>query len=214
MKTQTAISELLSKCEFRLEEECSQSFNRLNQERIIKLLVPLLKAASAGPDLKQLAEKSLLRHFFWNATAFDNNSMNAPYSGQPYWTRQAVLQYLSNAKVNFGKRHSGLRHEHAVPIKLLKEKAWEKPYQVGDLILQFSRAVVVTIKEDDQFKKHGLNDRMPIGFDWKSAQIFQRYEKAKVGPILDVRKSPELWELLTCNKKRFSELSNSITVIA
>lgn len=209
MNEQAAIYELQSKCELSIEEGGGQSFNRSNQERIVKLLVPLLNASGADPELKQMVDKSLLRHFFWNATAFDDNSKNVPYSGQPYWTIQAVKQYLSNAEVDFGKRHSGLRHEHAVPIKLLQKKAWEKRSEVGNLIFLFSRAVIVTKNEDDQFRKHGLNDCMPNDFSWRPEQIFQRYKKAKVWPVYDVRKSPKLWELVTCNKRRFSELSNS-----
>lgn len=181
-------------------------FNLKNQEKISELLIPLLRVASQDEGLRNLADKGLLRHFFWNATAFNNNSVNSVYSGQPYWTENAVRQYIDRASKDFGNRHSGLRHEHAVPIKLLKEKAWENPENIGDIINTFSRAVVVTKEEDDRFKKLQLNDRMPKGFQWSKNQVFMRYELAGVGPILDVRKSAELWEILTCNKRRFSLL--------
>ena len=113
----------------------------------------------------------------WISERSDNNKL-VKYKGQPYWSKAAIEHYR-----NYGIK--GLRHEHAVPrkliIKLLEEcdKSQEAIYSILDNLVH---AVIVTKDEVSQLDKY-WKSQMPIYIEITNDVnvIFARYKKVNIG---------------------------------
>ena len=184
----------------------NHTFNVAEQRRISSLLLKMIKGEKQETEIGKTIS-NLLRYFFWNATAFDNKGRNSPYELQPYWSQSAILQYLEQKLQNFDKRRTGLRHEHSIPIKILKEKLWQNPNNIEQLITKFSIAIVLTKKENSLLNKK-YHDKLPDSFNWDKPNVLNRYIEAGIGPIYDIYESAELTNLIQSNKKEFEQLKN------
>ncbi|MFC6875890.1 hypothetical protein ACFQZF_06105 [Flavobacterium myungsuense] len=101
-----------------------------------------------------------------------NDRKFVKYVGQPYWTKAAIEHYKQH-------RTKGLRHEHAVPrkliIKLLEEsdKSKEAIFSILDNLVH---AVIVT-KEEATLLDKKWKSTMPVGIEITNDinMVFSRY---------------------------------------
>lgn len=106
-----------------------------------------------------------------------NDRKLVKYVGQPYWTKAAIEHYKQH-------RTKGLRHEHAVPrkliIKLLEEsdKSKEAIFSILDNLVH---AVIVTKEEaallDKKFKESTPNE---ITISNEINNVFSRYKAMNI----------------------------------
>ena len=107
----------------------------------------------------------------WATEKSDDNS-KIKYIGQPYWTKKAIESFKKNG-IN------GLRHEHVVPNKIVREKLKEanKDFAtIFEILDKVVHAVVVTKEEaKDLDKVYKVN--MPIEFKLSNEidYLFSRY---------------------------------------
>lgn len=177
-------------------------FNKEEQIRLSILLDSILNGLERDESMNKTIN-NLLRHFLWNATAYTNDSNNSPYELQPFWTEKAIRQYISTKYDNYSKRVYNLRHEHSVPIALIKEKIWylKSQIEIEQLLSNLSIAVVLT-KEEDALLNKIYSKYLPDSFNWEKPNIFSRYIECKIGPIYDIRENQMLFDIIACNKKK------------
>ncbi|MDF1878427.1 hypothetical protein JHD46_02100 [Sulfurimonas sp. SAG-AH-194-C20] len=130
----------------------------------------------------------VLDQFLWTATVVNNDNDVVKYKGQPYWSKKAIIHYQSINIKNKQKDFSGLRHEHIMPRKLIKEKilASNKSKEVIlEILNKYSHAVIITKEEDQILKDMGFNQSMPESFN-QTEEILDRYDGSGI-EIIDVR---------------------------
>jgi hypothetical protein len=153
-----------------------------------------LKVKSHNPELKRKLAAAIADRFR-NESPVDDHFKNADlkmapwisersderklvkYLGQPYWTKAAIENYKQH-------RTKGLRHEHAIPrkllIKLLEEsdKSKEAIFSILDNLVH---AVIVT-EEEAKTLDQKWKSEMPIGFEITNDinVIFARYKEANI----------------------------------
>lgn len=115
---------------------------------------------------------TVAKHFFnltidellWHATTIikvEERLINIKYIGQRYWSKEAIEHYCKLNSILSGKckGSKGLRHEHAVPRKMIRNKIekiledkksneQEKIKKVYDVIATYSKSVIITKEED------------------------------------------------------------------
>ena len=158
-------------------------------------------------------------HFFnltidqllWRATTIikdDEKLVNIKYVGQRYWSKNAIKHYcqLNPLEEKGLKACVNLRHEHAVPRKIIKEKIINilnkqnnsnknsKIKEVYKIINKYSKSVVVTKDEEKKLNEKGLKQKMPK--DWDEKKWYARYEKSGIN-IIDLNEG----EKIPYNKK-------------
>jgi len=124
----------------------------------------------------------------WAWTEFDGK-----YKGCRFWTRGAMMQFLTAAPAT---RHKDLRHEHAVPRKvvsrMLRDVKSITPDAVGTIFHELLHGVVV-IKEEDALLNVEFRQSMPIEFFDSENSMFRdcllRYKKCGI----EVVKPPTEW---------------------
>lgn len=107
----------------------------------------------------------------WISERSDNYKL-VKYKGQSYWTKSAIEHYRNNGV-------KGLRHEHAVPRKLIiklledSDKSQEAIYSILDNLVH---AVIVT-KEEAILLDQKWKSKMPIDLEITNNVnvIFSRY---------------------------------------
>jgi hypothetical protein len=117
------------------------------KKRIAELLVLLYNELNektlVDRQLKIRAENFLT----WAATELDDNGANIKYLGQQYWSESALAKYIKN-----GRKNNGLRHEHVVPRKILREMINELPTKDFDNIFKilktYAISCIITVEED------------------------------------------------------------------
>ena len=131
-------------------------------------------------------------HFFnltidqllWHATTIikdDEKLVNIKYVGQRYWSENAIKDYCQlNPQEGKGlKACKNLRHEHAVPRIMIKEKIEKclkentSIHEIYEIINAYSKSVIITTKEDKNLPKENkiaftnwkeINDDFKINF--------------------------------------------------
>lgn len=180
------------------------TFNNEEQNRISQLITKIITGVSKDSKNGRTIN-NLLRHFLWNATAYNNNGKGNPYEIQPFWSKMAIESYLDRKYNNYNIRRSGLRHEHSIPIKLIKEKIWENPDKVKEIINTCSIAVVLT-KEENEILNKKYNDSLPSTFDWNNPNVFIRYIETDISAIYNIEENEELNALIKADKVNFNKL--------
>ena len=112
---------------------------------------------------------------------------NRKYEGVPLWSKRALALYGQNCGKN-----SGLRHEHAVPIKtlytLVEPLCQDSGPRTIDAVFQtlekFNIAVIVT-KEEQRQLDSSYRDRMPDEFNNPEADEYR-------DPMLRFRQCPQI----------------------
>lgn len=85
----------------------------------------------------------------WATEKSDDNS-KIKYIGQPYWTKKAIESFKKNG-IN------GLRHEHVVPNKIIREKLKESKKEfasIYEILDKVVLAVIVTKEEAYELDKY------------------------------------------------------------
>ncbi|MAR21056.1 MAG: hypothetical protein CMD25_03440 [Flavobacteriales bacterium] len=114
-------------------------------------------------------------HFFnltidqllWHATNIikdDEKLVNIKYVGQRYWSENAIKDYCQlNPLEGTGlKACKNLRHEHAVPRIMIKEKIEKclkentSIHEIYEIINAYSKSVIITTKEDKNIPKENI----------------------------------------------------------
>ncbi len=125
----------------------------------------------------------LLDRFLWTATEDNDKNERVKYIGQPYWSKEAILQYQRQNQGRKNKYIKNLRHEHIVPRNIIKKRILGLPIKSAENIFKIlescSHAVIVTKKEDQRLKDVGLNKDMPESFH-KDGNIKARYQAAGI----------------------------------
>jgi len=90
-------------------------------------------------------------------------------------------------KVLDGKVDERLIKEHAIPIKKLRDLAFEKlnsnsqTEDIEQFLLTYYRVAAITKKEDVDINEEGFRDCMPIDWDNnESESIYARYDEANI----------------------------------
>jgi hypothetical protein len=101
----------------------------------------------------------------------DNNKVK--YIGQPYWTMEAIKLIRKNKNI------SGLRHEHPIPNKIIREKLFENTHdenKIFEILDKLVHAVMVT-KEEALFIDKKYKTTIPVDFKISNDPnfIFSRY---------------------------------------
>ncbi len=159
-----------------------QVYNPANIKNIAKLIALLHKHENGVPSyLKKIVVDRLL----WAVTENDNDGVSRKYLGQPYWSKGA----LEMARKNISEDRSyakDLRHEHAVPKKVLR-KAFESirmddENSVLHVLRTMGHAVVVSKEEDGELNKKGLRSRLPRELPEKPTikDIHARYHETEI----------------------------------
>lgn len=158
------------------------SHNKKNKENIAKAIELLYKPENGIEDY---IRKMLIDRLLWATTEQSDNGNFIKYSGQPFWSVGALKRLLENK--NDGKKpFEGLRHEHSVPKKVIKnsiinlqDKTFENIFKILD---NLGHAVVVSKEENDELNKSGFGSKMPIKLPDNPTidQIFSRYKEVKV----------------------------------
>jgi hypothetical protein len=109
----------------------------------------------------------------WATEKSDDNS-KIKYIGQPYWTKKAIESFIKNG-IN------GLRHEHVVPNKIVREKLKESKKDftsIFEILDKVVHAVVVTKEEANNLDKVFKVD-MPVHIEFQLSNeidyLFSRY---------------------------------------
>jgi len=130
----------------------------------------------------------VIDRFLWAATEDNDQNQRVKYLGQPYWSKDAILQYREQNSGRRLKKFNDLRHEHIVPRNLIKsfikDLEDKSSKNILDILSKYSHAVIVTKVEDARLKKLGLNKDMPSSF-YKSGCVLSRYQSADI-EIVDV----------------------------
>jgi hypothetical protein len=150
-----------------------KSHNPFLKKQISRLISELF-INSADSHLTEIVVDRLL----WTATEDSDEYERVKYLGQPYWSKNAIIQYRAQNNGRKTKNFKDLRHEHLVPRNLIKkyiyalaDKTTENIYKILD---KYSHAVVVTKAEDLSLKNIGLNEKMPESF-YENGDILARY---------------------------------------
>ncbi len=157
--------------------------NRELKDRIADLISRLFKEKNDGDEF---LIGILIDRLLWAATEYSNTNANVKYLGQPYWSKKAVLRYAQNKENPAIGNFNGLRHEHVVPRKVVKSYILglsdKSSKNILKVLEQCSHAVVVTIDEDNELKRRGLNRAMPEGFDQKNptSDVLARYRSTSI----------------------------------
>lgn len=109
----------------------------------------------------------------WATEKSDDNS-KIKYIGQPYWTKKAIESFKKNG-IN------GLRHEHVVPNKIVREKLKESKKEfasIFEILDKVVHAVVVTKEEANELDKK-FKVKMPEHIEFQLSNdkdyLFSRY---------------------------------------
>lgn len=165
------------------------SFNHQMQLNLGKLVNVLIDELRKDQQLSSVVKHSLLRHFFWQATAYNNAGISKDKKGQPFWSANAIRQYYANGTVK------DLRHEHTIPIAELSALVLNSKVDCISLMHKYSKAVVLTKTEDEVIEK-AFKSKVPIDFNWDKPDFIARYKTSEISPIYDVREIAEFKELL------------------
>ena len=134
------------------------------KEQIVTDVVHLLNApVSWGTKHAVIAEA------FWVWTEFDGK-----YEGCRFWSQSAWVAR---------KEAKHLRHDHAVPKKVLFEELRGMEGRatvpgVRQLFESWCIGVVITVAEDARLTKMRLRAAMPLG--WDRSDAFARYVRAQI----------------------------------
>jgi hypothetical protein len=164
-------------------------FNSVIQEKLGRLVNVLIAELQKDPNLSTVVKHSLLRHFFWQATAYDNAGVGREKKKQHYWSKNAINQFYLNGG------DKDLRHEHTIPIALLIKKVLNDNSDSIELMRRYSKAVILTKTEDASLGKL-YKSTLPNGFDWDRPDFLLRYRSAGMSDIYDVSKSSVLKKML------------------
>jgi len=134
--------------------------------------------------------KIVLDRLLWTASEDNLDGKRVKYLGQYYWSKAAILKYREKNIGRKMKDFSGLRHEHVMPRKLIKEmieKKLEKPDNksedsIFDILESYLHAVIITKEEDTVLNEMGRNQSMPKSFD-KTDEILDRYKDTGIEVI-------------------------------
>jgi hypothetical protein len=165
-----------------------ESHNSQIKRTVAKTIEVIFQKDNEIPDF---LKKILLKRVLWVATEHEDDESFKKYHGKPYWSIGAINQVLENIKSNKKLFHN-LRHEHAVPKKVIIDKILELPEvdekSVFKILDSWGHAVIVSKAEDKILNNHGLRSKMPdtIPLDSKIDIVFARYRKAGIR-VCDVR---------------------------
>lgn len=147
----------------------------------------LLPTAGNERDPMACAARSLIDYLIWFWTADGVDAVgNAVRDGIKYDLRHQrhTIQALNQWEKN-GERGSGLRHEHAVPKKLLLEHlltlSTTSVSSVHEILTRFCFAVIVTKEEDELLSKKGFRSRMPSGWNFSTQDCDPLARYAAIG---------------------------------
>ena len=112
------------------------------------------------------------------ATEKNDNYKKIKYKGQPYWTLSAIQRFRLTKSI------SGLRHEHPIPNKIIREKLFENPKdeeKVFEILDTLVHAVIVTLEEATLIDKK-FKSSIPIEFKISNdpEYIFSRYKECGI----------------------------------
>lgn len=120
-----------------------------------------------GSALSLGSKYALFDNILWTWSEFDGK-----YKGCRWWSEQALQVGES------------LRHEHAIPRRVLIERLLTLPNpteaEVAQVLCQYCVGVVVTLAEDRRLSSLGLRQRMPP--DWDGVDVWARYHVAGIRP--------------------------------
>lgn len=151
------------------------SFNKRNKER---LATTISNIYSVDSNQKYINE-AILDRLLWVATENNDVGRKIKYIGQPYWSTGAIKQLEVN-KRNSKYYNYNLRHEHAVPKKLIRElilKGDKSQLSIFAILDKFAHSVIVSKDEDQLLNKYGLRSKMPKQLEdsYDFSNIFSRY---------------------------------------
>lgn len=131
-------------------------------------------AFAIGSPLSDGSKYALLDNILWVWSEFDGK-----YQGCRWWSENALLQQTE------------LRHEHAVPRRVLIERLMGLRLPTGgeisSVLSELCVGVVVTRAEDARLTSVGLRKRMPD--DWDGKDALARYRAAGINAV-DTRAFP------------------------
>ena len=162
------------------------SFNKENKKEIAKTIALLFDSKNNIPDY---LKTKLLDSLLWATTEYNDSGKKDKYFGQPFWSERALKQILINKKsgVNLEK---DLRHEHAVPKKLIKDKILtlknKSEEEIFNILDKLGHAVIISKDEDEKLNRLHRSSS-PNLYD-----VFSRYKTQKE---IIVRKLPDNFNL-------------------
>lgn len=153
--------------------------NRANIARLVSLLY------DPRNEIADYLKKIVLDRLLWAVTENDDAGKWHKYEGQPYWSMGALRQLKENL-CEQRLLTQDLRHEHAVPKRVLKEKLLALPTKDVDSVLLLLKvlghAAVVSKDEDTLLSKAGLRSKMPRDLPGipTLADVFSRYSEVGI----------------------------------
>jgi hypothetical protein len=105
------------------------------------------------------------------------------------WSEQDgkyATRFCSEAVASAGHiGHLVLRHDHAIPRKVLADRLMtlsdRSPTSIQNFLERYCLGVTITKADDDQLTKHGLRSKMPDGWDW--GDPLARYSSSGVSVV-------------------------------
>ena len=165
-------------------------FNADNHAAIARTMALLFDDAVAVPPY---IRDMLIQRLLWAVTENDNEGKWVKYDGQPYWSVGALRMLLGNLQSD-RPLYKDLRHEHAVPKKVMKKEITGLSEKDVDSVLTVlttnGYAVVVSKEEDRAITGQGFRSKMPeqehADADSGLRFVLSRYTEAGI-EVCDVR---------------------------
>jgi hypothetical protein len=119
--------------------------------------------------------------------------------GQPYWSKEAIIQAIDNLKNKGNKLEKGLQHEHVIPKSYYYKKLERirKPTQKHiHRLLETTVAAVVTVEEHKKLPK-----------EYSGKNIWERYKgRAIIFDLSEYKTKREQLKLFRTRPFNFSDL--------
>jgi hypothetical protein len=131
------------------------SYNPKNKKAISKAIALIF---NPNNQIDAYIQSILLDSLLWAVTERNDEGKKEKYVGQPYWSIGALNQLLNNKGAGI-ELFKDLRHEHAVPRSIIKDKilalSTKSEIEIYKIIDKFGHAVILSRDEDELLnKKH------------------------------------------------------------
>jgi hypothetical protein len=151
-----------------------KSHNPVFKRQLAKAIAYLYKENS--PVAEYLRE-GYVKMSPW-ATEKDDKNNKIKYKGQPYWTMDAILSFRTKKSIN------GLRHEHPIPNKIIRQKLFENTIdeeKIFEILDKLVHVVIVTMDEASEIDKK-FKTTLPVEFKISNEPeyIFSRYKESGI----------------------------------
>jgi hypothetical protein len=149
-----------------------------NRESIAGFIAELLLNKSMSSNLR----KKMIHHLLWSATcdSDEGNSVDDIKYKKLYWSKKAVESYN-----NYGPK--GLRHEHIVPQKIIKELMNKVVFpsfeEILNILNSYHFAAIITMEEDGLLNTSRMPNNDYIR-DKTDKSILARYIDAEISLFL------------------------------